>query len=395
MRPADTAAIAVRLVPPLVRIDARRPAAWIALAVAGGGSLWLPAAGAGPLAAAVGGLLAVAAIGHLPGGGGLVMHGAWAVPPAVRVLWPVAGALLAAVWLGLSGGMGAAVTAVGLAGSAAVTAAVFMAFRRRGEIEAVAASQSLAIVGVSAAAGVAVMVAGGSPLAQGAAIVAAWGLTAISHLGGPTHDRPTSLGDGHHRRPLAGFGAVMASALAGMTGCYFLSPQYAWAYSLIAVGWFVAVAVPAATPPAGRAATARLVRSAAGRPAVPASPPRALSLVATTVMLLAWPAVVAAVLAGPEAWRIGGPLTALAALGTAAGLTLITAAIAARFPAPRSLGELARAVLLSAAAVAAIGTAMRSQKPPLSPGLPSVSTTDGRRALQNGVEACAASCQTS
>lgn len=374
MRPADAAVAAGRVAPLMLRVEARRPAAWIGLVVAAGGSLWLRGAAAVPLAAAVGGLLAVAAIGHLPSDSGVSPRLTRGLVPLVRGGWPVAGGVLAAAWLGARGGPEAAVAAIGLAGSAAVTAVVFAACLWRGAIETVAASQSLAINGLGAAAGVAVVVAGGSPAAQVAAILAAWGLAAGSQLAGQVHDRPMSLGAGRHRRPLAGSGPAMASALAGMAGCYFLAPQLAWAYAWIAVGWFVALAVPAATPPTGRAATARLVRSAVGRPAVPASRPRTLSLVATTAGLLAWPAVVAAVLAAPEVRGAGGPLVALAVLVCAAGLT----AVAATVGGPRSSGELARAVLLSAAAVAAIAAAAWAAGLPAVPGFPGLSPVVGR-----------------
>jgi hypothetical protein len=392
VRPADAAASAGRRgLPPLLRLEARRPAAWIALFVAGGGSLGLRGAAAGPLATAVGGLLAVAAIGHLCGAGGLVTRRAWPVMPLLRVSWPVAGALLAAGWLALGGWMGAAVAAVCLAASGLATAAVFAAFLRLGATEAVAASQTLAITGLGAAAGLAVVVAGGSPVAQGAAIVAAWGLVAGSLLAGQGHDRPAAVAAGRHRSPLPGFGPAMASALAGMAGCYFLAPQFDWAYAVIAAGWFLVLAVPAATPRVGPAAAARLLRSAAGRPAVPVSRSWAMAFVATTAGLLAWPAMVAAVLAGPEAWRAGGPLAALAILSVAAALTMVAAAVAGS----RSHGEVARAVVLSAAAVGAIAAAASAAEMPAAPGLPGLPPVLGAWARQTGVEARRSSCQTS
>ncbi len=390
MRIADAAVAVGRVAPLLLRIEVRRPAAWIALVVAAGGSLWLRGAVAGPLAAAVGGLLAVAAIGHLPAELGVPERWTGWLLPLVRGSWPVAGGLMAAVWLGTRGGLGAALPAAGVAGSAAVTAAVFAACLAAGALEAVATSQTLAIVGAGAAAGVAVAVAGGSSAAQGAAVVVVWGVAAGSQFIAQVHDRP-SLGTGHHRAPFPGVGPAMASALAGMVGCYFLAPQVAWAYCLIAVGWFVVLAVPAATPPAGRAATVRLARSAVGRPSVPASSARAMSYVATTAALMAWPALVAVVLSGPEAWRVGGPLAALGGVVAAASLTVVAAAVGG----PRSSGEVARAVLLSAAAVAALGAAAWAAGLPAAPGLPGLTLGRGPRAFQTGVEGCRASCQTS
>jgi hypothetical protein len=154
-----------------------------------------------------------------------------------------------------------------------------------------------------------------------------------------------------------------------MAGCYFLAPQYAWAYAPIAVGWFVALAVPAATPPGGAAAV-RLVRSAAGRPAVPGTWARTVPLVAKLAGLLGWPAVVAAVLTGSEAGRAGGPLTALAALAGAALLTVATAALAARGGRWRSIGEGARALALVAVAAGAVTAASWAARAPHAPGLP-------------------------
>lgn len=340
------------------------------LVAAFGGSLGCqgrPAAG--PLAAAVGGLLAVAAVGHLPGDVGLAVRNEMSLLPVARALWPVVGALLAATWLATQHAPDAAAAAVGVAASAVATAALVAAFLRSGVIESVAATRSLASIGLAAAAGLAVMVAGGSPAAQGATTTAVWGLAAGSTLTSQTPDRQTTSGStwagSRRRRPLAGSGPAMASALAGMAGFYFLAPQFAWAYAVIAVGWFVVLAVPAATLPAGPRAAARLVQSAAGRPAGPGSRAQAVSLVATTAGLLAWPAVVAAVLVGPEAWRAGGPLTALAALGIAAGLTMVAAAsVGARLS-----GDAARAVVLSAAAAGAIAAAAWGARMPDAPGL--------------------------
>ena len=370
MRPADAPASAGRLGLPLLRIEARRPAAWIALVAAAGAGLAGTTA-AGPLAVAVGGLLAVAALGHPPSGVGVFLPRRWPPLTVLRGLWPVAGAVLAAVWLALRDGPGAAVAAGGVAGGAAASAALVAALIERGTIEGVAASQTLAAIGAAAAAGLVAAVAGGSLAAQGAAILIAWIAAAGGLLAGQGYDRQPVLGpsSARHRRPIAGAGPAMASALAGMAGCYFLAPQHAWAYAPIAVGWFVALAVPAATPPGGAAAL-RLVRSAAGRPAVPGTLARAVPLVAKLAGLLGWPAVVAAVLTGSEAGRAGGPLTALAALAGAAMLTVVTAALAARGGGSRSIGEMARALALAAVAAGAVAAAAWAARPPHAPALP-------------------------
>jgi hypothetical protein len=357
--------------PALLRIEARRPAAWIALVAAAGAGL-AGSMAAAPLMVAVGGLLAVAAIGHPPSGVGVFLPRRW-LPLAVgRGLWPVAGAMLAAIWLALRDGPMAAVAAGSVAGGAAASAALVAALIERGTIEGVAASQTLAAIGAAAAAGLAAAVAGGSLAAQGAATAVVWIAAAGGLLAGQAHDRQPALGpsSARHRRPIAGAGPAMASALAGMAGCYFLAPQYAWAYAPIAVGWFVALALPAATSSAGSAAAVRLVRSAAGRPAAPGTWPRAAPLVAKLAGLLGWPAVVAAVLTGSEAGRAGGPLTALAALAGAALLAVVAAALAARGGAARSIGEVARALALVAVAAGAVTAASWAARAPHAPGLP-------------------------
>lgn len=393
MRPGDAAVIAIGLAPPVVRIEARRPAAWLTFAVAAIGGLWCPGS-AGPLAAAVGALLAVAAIGQLPGDARGAFRNGWSMLALVRSVWPLAGGLLAAAWLASGGGVGAAAAALGVVGSVAATAATFVACLRRDARESVVASRSLAIAGLGAASGLAVGAVGGSSSLQVAAIVAAWGLAAGSLLTSPTPGWPATFGAGRHGRALAGFGPAMASALAGMAGCYFLAPQFAWAYSLLAVGWFIVLVVPAATQRVGPAAAGRLVRSAAGRPAAPGSLAWSVLLVATTAGLLAWPAVVAAVLAGAEAWRGDGPLTALAALAAVAGLTVVVTAVASGMPGGRSAGELARAVVLSAAAAGAISVAARSARLPKAPIFPGFTLVALPRAFQTGVEACGVTCQT-
>lgn len=373
MRPADAPVSAGRRglpLPAMLRIEARRPAAWIALVAAAGAGL-AGSKAAAPLTVAVGGLLAVAAIGHPPRGVAVFLPRRWPPLAVGRGLWPVVGAMLAAIWLALRDGPMAAVAAGSVAGGAAASAALVAALIERGTIEGVAASQTLAAIGAAAAAGLAAAVAGGSLAAQGAATAVVWIAAAGGLLAGQAHDRQPAFGpsSARHRRPIAGAGPAMASALAGMAGCYFLAPQYAWAYAPIAVGWFVALAVPAATPPGGVAAV-RLVRSAAGRPAVPGTWARAVPLVAKLAGLLGWPAVVAAVLTGSEAGRAGGPLTALAALAGAALLTVATAALAARRGRWRSIGEVARALALVAVAAGAVTAASWAARAPHAPGLP-------------------------
>jgi hypothetical protein len=170
-----------------------------------------------------------------------------------------------------------------------------------------------------------------------------------------------------------------------MVTCYFLAPQFAWAYGVVAVGWFVAVAVPPATAAAGGMVGVRLWRSAAGRPAVPGSLRRAVWGMTMVAGLLAWPAVVALALPAAEGGRVGGPLTALAWLGGACGLLGVAAA------APAGRSEDARAVVLSLVAIVTIAADCGFPRLPLLPGFSRMG--DGVPA-GSGVEPPRSSCKT-
>lgn len=348
-----------------LRLEARRAAAWLTLVVATGATLGCRGGAVVPLAIAVGGLLAVAAIGHLPthlGVGPATPR--WSLA-AVRIQGPMLGAILAGAVLAVRGGPAAATPAALVAGSLAATAALVTAFLQRDVAEAVAVGHSLTCVGLGAAAGVAAGVAGGGGLSQFVASVAVSAALAGGLLTGQPLERLPVPGSSspRHRRPFAGAGPAMVSALVAMAGCYFLAPQFAWGYALVAVGWFAAIAVPAATPAGDPPPVARLVRSAVGWPAGLVLRSRSPGLVATTAALLAWPAVVAAGLVGPAAWRPDGPLTALAALAAIAGLTSVAGPLASAVVGPRATGDVARAVVLSAVAVAAVAAARLAGEP--------------------------------
>ena len=366
---ADIAA-AGRLAPLLLAGDARRPAAWIGLVAAAGAGLGCPTGGgSAAVAAAVGGLAAVAAVGQPPpaavGGG----RRAWPVP-LVRSSWPLLGAALAAAWRAVSAGPAAAGVALWVGVGVALAAGLVVEFARARVGESVVASRGLMVVGLGAAAGLAAATLGASAVVQAVTMAAAWALAGCGLAAAQGQEQP--VGGPPGADGAAGRGPAMASALLAMAGCYFLAPQFAWGYGVIALGWFVVLAVPAATAARGSAVAERLVRSSPGRPAAPGTLARAVPLVATSAALLAWPAVVAAMLAGPEAGSFGGPLAAVLALGLGSCLTL--AAVAAG---SWCGNEVARALSLAVFGAAATAAAWWAANLPVAPGFPTFSPVSG------------------
>lgn len=345
----------VAALPTAIRIDRRRPASWIALASAAITG-WALAAGGGPFRVpagiAAGGLLAVAAVGRLPGGVPGGERGPWAFLAWERAGWPVAGFLSAGVAaLAMGGG------AAGLAVSGAATAFCLLATALVAvppgapRTPAVAASLALTIAGAAAAAAAGVAVVGLGPLVEGLVAAAAWGLLVASLAfdrgaahrdwlaGTPTADR--------HRAAEPGLGLAMSTALVGMAGCFFLAPRFGWAYAVLALGWLVCLVAPLLTAVGAAAAECRLARSTAGRAVTPGGFPQVAKAVGRAAAVLAWPAAVAATLAAIGLWQGGGAVWALAWLAGGAGLILLVAAAAGR------RGETAQAVILALAAGAA------------------------------------------
>jgi hypothetical protein len=107
---------------------------------------------------------------------------------------------------------------------------------------------------------------------------------------------------------------AMATTLVAMAVCYFLAPEFAAWYAVVAVAWFVMLGVPAATTASGdHDALARcdLVKTCVGRPRLPGTTAHALAAILTHAAILGWPAVVAAVLWRGAAWTSGGPVLAI------------------------------------------------------------------------------------
>ncbi len=121
--------------------------------------------------------------------------------------------------------------------------------------------------------------------------------------------------------------AAQASSLAAMAYCYFLAPQFAWVYTIVAVGWFLCLAVPAAMAGPRGVAGQRLLAASAGRQHLPGSPRFTLRVAFRYLVYFGWPAVIAATLPPPAGVRSVEPLSAIACLLAAAGILVGVSAV--------------------------------------------------------------------
>jgi hypothetical protein len=317
------------MLPAVMRLEMRRPATWLGVvsgAVAAGIDVpWL--------AVAAGAVASVGAAGDLP------------VVRSVRVrilrgLLPLLGVCAAAL-------VRDAMPAAGVLGGAiAATAATVGCLTARGASAADAASVALVAAGTGIAAmrgGAAVGISAGPALAAGwtaAAVVAAWyqrwaesRVVAVVRAAGLSLGRGPLPAAGPLRRMLGW--VAMGSTLAAMAGWLLLTPEQAPAAGDLAVGWFVALALPAALLQDGdalRMAWDGLMRSAArgraGRQAAPLGPLRqACDTIFGHAAVFGWPAVVAMALGAaaphgiwPAARVVAGVAAAAAALGLLAAI---------------------------------------------------------------------------
>jgi hypothetical protein len=143
---------------------------------------------------------------------------------------------------------------------------------------------------------------------------------------------------------------AMLTTLVAMAVCFFLAPQFAAGFSVVAIGWFICLAVPIATAGGQNRAAASLRRSALGHPALPGSAALARATAVDHAMLLGWPAVVAVFLPPVGGPRAVPPWAALLVLAAAAG-SLTAAGWGSR------LGETLRSAALTTAAALAVGAA--------------------------------------
>ena len=353
------------MLPLLLRIDARRPASWLAAGIAAATAALLPAAAeSGGVVAAVavacGGWAAVAARGRSPCGlvpGVPAVDVAWCLE---RAAWPLAATLLAAggrcllTGDGLWGGVGVAL------GIVAATAAAWAAARGGAAAEDAA---SFGLV-VSSAAG---WVGGHAPSATAAvtwAAAAALAVLATAWLGRCWRLVVAPLAGG--LRADLTF-VAMVTSLVGMAVWYFLVPETAAMGATAAVGWFAALAVPAAllAPPSG---------ADAGLIAGGLRPWRWAKMVAQRhAAVLGWPPLVAGLLRAAEAggaWPVEAiwPWAAVAALGLATAILVGLAAIADRTELSGETGFAWAAGI--AVAIAAAGSLAPAAGLPGSPPLP-------------------------
>jgi len=270
----------------LVRIDARRPASWL---VAAATLAVVTLAPASRLSAAAGGgvLLAIAAVGSLlraPLGTDLLP-----ARLAARLVWPLVSA---------AAGVGIVRLAEGDATERVV---------------------------------VAVAVAAGAMIAMVAVATMKW-LPRTDVLRGEVAARATSpRGYSHLVGRSWGDAAAMASTLVAMAICFFLVPEYAGWYVVVATSWFTLLAVPAATI-VGGAQRLRddLVAAGPGRPRLAGTPVAAVPTLTAYAAVLGWPAAVAAIVARERAWDWRDPLAAVLLLlcmaAVASGLAWASAA---------------------------------------------------------------------
>jgi hypothetical protein len=312
--------------PLLLRIDARRPASWIGLALA-----CAAGAAAGPLEAmAVAALAAVAAAGDTPRPCPGPVSSQWL---AERMAWAGAGMLGGAAvrWL-VMGGVGGEVI---VPSCAVVIATGIVLQRARAEEMPAADAASLALVAATAS------FLAGAAAGSVAVALATWGVAAATMVlwlrvvGASPAPLPRGgdlVGGLVSRTPIRrGLGRVaMLTMLAAMAAWLLLDPERSgWAVWL-GVAWIVSLAAPVALLPAAedpRASIETVVRHAA---------------------VLSWPAVVAAGMAG------GQPGGAFPALVVTAGIAVASATILVLGLACRAL----RVSRESAFAVALAGVAV-------------------------------------
>lgn len=371
----------------LIRIDARRPASWVAALAAAAAHGALTAVGtpclggtAQTCAAITGAFSGAAAIGAAAVG----MPGAAAGRGSTwcaRAAWPIAGAASAAMLAAASGaGWHGDLLAAILAGVLA-EAAVSLVAARRGATAADAASLGLVLVTASGMAAVSLM-PGPDRFAPWTAAACFAGMALAAWAAAHGRD-----GEPSPTTDVAWFGSVLAStglrrsltvgamlgSLAGMAAWFFVAPVSTAIYAIVAAGCFACLAVPQATLGPAPAAEAWdvLARSApvAGTRWPDAARWAWLS-VSMHAAILGWPAVVAALLGGLPAGQSGhgfGPLAAVAAVALSAAVVVAVVAAAARFGASRESGFAVAAALVVAGVLATAWCLPGLPEPPSSP----------------------------
>ena len=367
----------------VLRIDARRPASWLAAAAAAG---CVPLVGrpeegvrlAGAIAC--GALAGAAACGEPP-----VVAVAGRHDPAwwlLRCWWPVAGWFLSASLSNADRGSLVVPVATTATGIAAWWSA------RHGATPADALSQALVAAG--AAAVTAWIAAALGPAPAGALAGLVW--LAVAAVGGiqapgarATAGWQPGLGAGS-RLPFST--VALGTTLAGMVVCYFLDPEWSWCQAVLVSAWFVCLAVPRETLGAGTADVERRRWLHADGDLFR----RRGSSAAATALILGWPALVAAAIQGRGATRLGGPLTAVLALAGLVVVCLLAGAVCGGKR--RSETHLAIAMALIAAVVA-VATRLQPDHPILPSLVGRQAAASPRIAVPIAVERFRRSCETS
>jgi hypothetical protein len=291
----------------LVRIEVRRAASWLVAGAMLAVVALVPPARAWA-AVGAGALLGLAAIGSLR----REAFSADLLPArlAARVAWP-------------------------LAAAAAGAAVAWLAGREDSGRMAVAVAASSGVVVVAAA------------------VAASAQLPRLRRLVGD-HAEP-GPGPGTDRSPrLVGRtwadAAAMLSTVVAMAVCYFLAPEHAGWYAVVATTWFTLLAVPAATLVGGDEGPRRaLVTAGPGRPRLAGSPAAAGPTLAAYAAVLGWPAAVAAAVARRGAAGWGDPRVAVVAV---AGMAVVAVALVWISAARRWREDTPHAALVAAHAVA-------------------------------------------
>ena len=352
----------------LVRIDAGRPAAWLALATATLGAWILSTAGAAagpatPLAAlVVGGLVTVMALGAAAAGrtGPDLL---WCVE---RAAWPLGGwAAGAAVWAD------PLVLACGVVGIVATTGLV-TALLRLDLLPADAASTALVGGGVAGATGWWARTFTPDPRGGGlvaAAVLAGIALVACLGATGGRFTRSSAVRSSA-RRLLTG--AAMVGAVAGMIAWLLPVVDVAGHGLVAALAWFTALAVPAATLGDGVSHTPswrRLERSAARAPdgwlrLPPGRWRDSVYAVLVNAAILCWPPLVAAFVSG-------GARPLLAVVGAVAAAAALLVALTWLGEACRGSPDTQQAIVLACSCAAVVGAvAFAAAEKPIPPALP-------------------------
>lgn len=160
---------------------------------------------------------------------------------------------------------------------------------------------------------------------------------------------------------------AQSTALAAMAFCYFLAPQFAWAYAIVAVGGFMGLALFAVNSGPVGVAGQRLMNASPGRRHLPGGAGYAIRVTVRLFASFAVPAAVAVVLPSPVAARSTEPWIAFGGLLGMAGAVVVAVRLAGS-----GQSSLARFVVVAGAVIILAATLAFSALPILR-ALPGVS----------------------